>query len=301
MSKHMLITGGTGFIGRPLCSQLLSLGHRVTVFSRQPPSVVRKLCGPVDTIDDLQKIPEVSPIDAVINLAGEGIAAKRWSAARKRQLFDSRVDVTRRLVTELGRLQSAPPVLVSGSAVGYYGNQGDTIVTENTTPADEFTHQLCDAWESAARAAASFGTRVCLSRTGLVVGPGGGFVGQMLPLFRLGLGGRLGDGHQYMPWVHREDVVRGIIWLLETETATGPWNMVSPQPVTNAEFTRVLAACLRRPAILPAPAIALKLILGEMSRLLLTGQRALPHRLQEAGFEFHFSNLREALEDLLAT
>lgn len=301
MNRHVLITGGTGFIGQALCHRLQSLEYRVTVFSRRSQSTVRSLCGPVNAIDDLSKMAEVAPIDAVINLAGEGIAAKRWSAARKRVLTESRVNLTRRLVEEMGRLKTAPAVLVSGSAVGYYGDQGDAIVTENTTPVDEFTHRLCRDWEKAAQAAEALGTRVCLSRTGLVVGSGGGFLGQMLPMFRLGLGGRLGNGRQYMPWVHRNDIVQALIWLLENDSASGPWNIVSPQPVTNAEFTRTLAAALHRPTFLPVPALALKVLLGEMSRLLLTGQRATPTKLQDAGFRFRFSQLSEAFTDVLAT
>jgi uncharacterized protein (TIGR01777 family) len=190
-----------------------------------------------------------------------------------------------------------PGVLVSGSAVGVYGNQGDQLVTEETSPNIEFTHELCRDWEQAALEAEKLGVRVCLSRTGVVAGSGGGFLQRMLLPFKLGLGGKLGSGRQYMPWVHRDDVVAALTWMLENEQARGPYNVVSPAPVTNAEFTKGLARVLSRPAILPAPAFALQLMLGEMARLLLTGQRAVPARLEKEGFRFKYPELADALQD----
>ena len=198
MSQHILITGGTGFIGQLLCHQLQSEGHSLSVLSRRDDSEVQRLCGRVSVIHELSEVPGLAAIDAVVNLAGEGIAEKRWTQRRKQQLWESRITLTGELVRQLRRCATLPTVLVSGSAVGYYGDQGPRDVTDNTEPHDEFTHRLCSAWEEAAWTL-NGETRVCLSRTGLVVGRGGGFLQQMLPLFRLGLGGRLGSGQQYMP------------------------------------------------------------------------------------------------------
>lgn len=297
MTKRILVTGGTGFIGKVLCPELLNRGHALTVLSRQSAKDVRSVCGRVETTSDLNQLRGHPGFYAVINLAGEGIADKRWSDRRKQALRDSRIGVTETLVDVIRTWENAPEVMVSGSAVGFYGNQGATEVTEQTQPEDEFTHQLCRDWENAALALANDKVRVCLSRTGVVAGPGGGFLARMVPPFKFALGGRLGSGQQYMPWIHRDDVVGALIWMLENNEASGPYNVVSPNPVTNAEFTRCLGKVLHRPTPFPAPAAVLKVALGEMSGLLLTGQRAKPARLQAEGYTFHFPELEAALAD----
>ena len=297
MPQKILITGGTGFIGRELCKQLLKSGHTLTVLSRQKPASVKAICGKVEPLSDLNLLKSHPGFDAVFNLAGEGIADKRWSAERKASLLDSRVALTLALVDVIRSWDKPPQTVISGSAVGFYGDQGVHLVTEDSEPNPEFTHQLCSEWEDAALSLQADAVRVCLSRTGLVIGKGGGFLERMKLPFKLGLGGKLGKGKQYMPWVHRQDVVGGLIWMLENPLAHGAYNMVSPNPVTNAEFTRTLARVLNRPAILPAPAPVLKLALGEMSGLLLTGQNAIPARLQSEGFTFSYPVLEEALNN----
>lgn len=297
MEKRILITGGTGFIGQVLCQKLIADGHSLAVLSRQPAHNVQAVCGRVEPLNDLDELRGAEGFDAVINLAGEGIADKRWSEARKQELMDSRIALTNQLVDVIRSWKTLPAVLVSGSAVGFYGDQGSHRVTEDTPPHDEFTHRMCSDWEQAALRLDPTGVRVCLSRTGIVAGPGGGFLQRMLLPFKLGLGGRLGNGEQYMPWIHRDDVVAALIWMVETDTARGAYNVVSPNPVTNRQFTRCLAGVLGRPAIFPAPAPVLKIVLGEMSRLLLTGQMAIPERLEAEGFRFRFPDLAPALAD----
>ncbi|MDO3722015.1 TIGR01777 family oxidoreductase [Marinobacter sp. chi1] len=299
MSQRILLTGGTGFIGQQLCPTLLEQGYELTVLSRQPAKSVMSLCGPVETTRDLNQLRNHRGFNAIINLAGEGIADKRWSDARKKALRDSRIGLTETLVDVARSWETPPAVMVSGSAVGFYGNQDDQAVTEDTPPRDEFTHQLCRDWENAALQLSEQGVRVCLSRTGIVAGPGGGFLQRMVLPFKLGLGGKLGHGQQYMPWIHRADVVAALVWMLDNPDASGPYNVVSPNPVTNEEFTRTLGDALNRPTVIPAPAVALKLGLGEMSRLLLTGQKALPERLLKEGFSFQFPELGAALADCL--
>lgn len=301
MTTSVLITGGTGFIGRELCRQLLSGGHRLTILSRQPPEQVTAICGTVTPVTTVGELHNHNGFDAVINLAGEGIADKRWSPKRKQALKSSRVDLTHSLINSMGSWGKKPDVLVSGSAVGFYGDQGDEVVTEETTPHEEFTHYLCRDWETAALAAERYGVRVCLSRTGIVVGPDGGFLKRMLLPFRLGLGGRLGSGKQYMPWVHRNDVVNALLFLMENTDTSGAYNVVSPFPLTNADFTRCLGQVLHRPTPFPAPAPVLRVALGEMSRLLLTGQRAIPEKLQSSGFDFSYTELGSALTDAVTS
>lgn len=297
MNKRILITGGTGFIGSVLCPQMRGRGYELTVLSRQPADKVRALCGQVEAINDLESLRSHTGYDAVINLAGEGIADKRWTDERKQILRDSRIGLTNTL-TEIIR-SWAPAARGRGFrfCCRLLWGSGQHLVTEDTAPHDEFAHQLCRDWENAALKLQSLNVRVCLSRTGVVVGPGGGFLQRMMLPFKLGLGGRLGNGHQYMPWVHRDDVVAALIWMLETPEAEGAYNVVSPNPATNRDFTRCLASVLRRPAVFPAPAPILKIALGEMSRLLLTGQQALPARLTGSGFGFLYPTLGKALEN----
>jgi len=297
MDHQILVTGGTGFIGQRLCPALLSKGYSLTVLSRQSRDQVQALCGRVEALGDLSDLQGHRGFNAVINLAGEGIADKRWSEARKQTLLDSRVGLTRELAEVVKSWETPPEVLISGSAVGYYGAQGSKTVTEDTAPVDEFTHRMCRDWEAEALAMGNDNTRVCLSRTGLVVGPGGGFLKRMLLPFRMGLGGRIGSGRQYMPWVHREDVVSALIWMLETPEANGAYNVVSPNPVTNRQFTAELANVLHRPAVFPVPETVLKIAMGEMARLLLTGQQAIPKKLTDEGYSFHYRDLGSALED----
>lgn len=295
---QLLITGGTGLIGRHLIERLLTLSHRITVLTRDPERARALLGNRVEYWSTLNDKTSLDGMDAVINLAGEPIADKRWSAEQKRRLGHSRWHVTERLAALINAGSTPPAVLISGSAVGYYGSQGEALVTEDETPADEFTHHLCARWEELAQAAESDKTRVCLLRTGVVLASDGGALAKMLPLFRLGLGGPLGSGKQYMSWIHIDDMVNGILYLLDNPILRGPFNMVSPYPVRNEQFCATLAHALNRPCLLRAPGWALKLLMGEAATLVLDGQRAIPHRLEAAGFGFRFYELEEALTDV---
>jgi len=295
----ILLTGGTGAIGRVLCRALIEQGHSLTVLSRKPESV-RSICGAgVTAIAALADLPASARFDAVVNLAGEPVIGPYWTAKRKQRLWDSRVTLTGQLVDFIGRAEHKPAVLINTSAVGYYGDGGDKILDEEAPGAGGFAHKLCAGWEQAANRASQFGVRVCIVRFGLVLMRQGGLLKSMLPSFRLGLGAGLGDGKQWMPWIHCHDLVAMLEWLLNKPELDGVFNGVSPNPVTQREFTAALARHLHRPAFLSAPAFALKLALGEMGGLLLEGQRAVPKRMQETGFQFRYATLDAALTEII--
>ena len=291
----ILVTGGTGFVGQSLCPALAADGHEVVVLTRQ--SAPRLPKGGVSAVTRLDGL-DASGFGGVINLAGAPIGDARWTLERKRLLLDSRVNTTARLVEWMARAKRRPPVLVSASAVGYYGEQGDRPVTEDTPPTPGFTHDLCAAWEREAAKAGELGVRVCLMRIGVVLDQGGGALAKMLPAFRMGAGGRLGSGNHWFPWIHRADVTAICQWLLENDKARGAYNVGAPNPVTNAEFTRALGRALGRPTVLPMPEAALKLLFGEMSELLLVSDRMLPKRLLDEGFEFRYPDLDRALANI---
>lgn len=296
---RILLTGGTGLIGRALCRHWLEQGHELLVWSRRPEQVPR-LCGAA--VRGVARLEELGDIElhAVINLAGAPIAERHWTRARKALLWESRINLTERLIDWLAGLTRRPQLMISGSAVGWYGDAGERQLREDDPPASsDFASQLCIAWEESAQRAQELGIRVILIRTGLVLARDGGFLTRLLPPFRLGLGGRIGDGRQWMPWIHLQDQVALIDFLLHHPTANGPYNACAPQPVRNAEFTRNLAQALHRPALLPLPAPVLRVGFGELSGLLLGGQHVLPERLSAEGFRFRFSDLPAALDDLL--
>jgi uncharacterized protein (TIGR01777 family) len=234
-----------------------------------------------------------------VNLAGAGIGDARWTRERKRLLLDSRVGTTRALVDWLARA-GQPRTLVSASAVGWYGDQGDRVVTEQTPPVPGFTHDLCAAWEREAQRAAVAGHRVCIARIGVVLEPTGGALAKMLPAFRLGGGGPLASGRQWFPWIHREDMVAVLQWLLENAGANGAYNASAPNPVTNADFTKALGRALGRPAVVPVPGVALKLMFGEMAEILTMSDRMVPMRLLDEGFRFRYPDLAAALAAMFA-
>lgn len=294
----ILITGGTGLIGRHLIPRLLELGHSVIVVTRSPEKARQQLDARVELWKGLNERSTLDGIDAVINLAGEPIADKRWTEEQKQRLCNSRWHITQKLVELFAASIQPPAVLISGSAAGYYGDLGEVVVTEEEPPHNEFTHKLCARWEQIACEAQSDHTRVCLLRTGVVLAPKGGILGKMAPPFKLGLGGPIGSGRQYLAWIHIDDMVNGIIWLLDNDLR-GPFNMVSPYPVRNEQFAHALGHVLHRPAVLRAPATAVRLLMGESSVLVLGGQRALPKRLEESGFGFRWYDLEEALSDVL--
>lgn len=292
---QVLVTGGSGFIGGALCARLQADGHAVTVLTRDPARTARAVPGvrAVATLDGL------GGIDAVVNLAGEPLADGRWTDARKQAFRDSRLDTTRALLAWMANQATPPTVLVSGSAIGYYGPRGDNRLDESAPPADDFAARLCDDWESAAREATALGVRVCTVRIGVVLHPDGGALAKMLPPFRLGAGGPMGTGKQWMSWITRDDLVSLLVFLLGDAEASGAYNGTAPEPVRNEDFARALGAALHRPALLRTPALALKALFGEMSGLLLTGQRVVPARAQVAGFAFAHPTLDAALASLL--
>lgn len=295
----IVLAGGSGFLGRKLAARLRHDRHRVVILTRHPRN---------DSESDVAWHPDgtagplaghLDGVDAVVNLAGEGIADRRWSANRKTALRDSRLLATRTLVRAMAICQTPPRVLVNASGVGYYGPRGEEPATESTPPGSDFLASLCVEWEEEARAAEGHGTRVAMVRTGLVLDAKGGALPRMLPPFRLGFGATIGSGQQFMPWIHVADWVSMVLWLIQSERGAGAFNATAPQPATNRDFTQTLGRVLRRPAVLRAPAFVLKLALGEMSYLLITGQRALPARAEELGFKFAFRALEPALQDIL--
>jgi uncharacterized protein (TIGR01777 family) len=293
----IFITGGTGLIGTAVIEQWLKDGHQLIVQSRYPHRVEQQFGDKVTAVSAITKVTQ--PIDGILNLAGEPIADARWTQTRKQALFDSRVSLTEQLIAGLKQNNLKPQWMISGSAVGWYGNQYGRVLTETSGYEDEFAHRLCNAWEQAARQAEDLGIRLCLLRTGLVLAPKGGFLKRMLLPFKLGLGGRIGDGQQYMPWVHLDDMVRLIEFLRSNDTLSGVFNATAPNPVTNAEFSKALARQLKRPACFPLPAPLLKLGFGEMAELLLHGQRAIPEKATTAGFKFDYTDVDLALNKVL--
>jgi len=270
------LTGASGFIGRALAERLAAAGHQVQPFSLRSPQAL-KVC------------------DALIHLAGEPIA-QRWTPEAKRRIRESRIEGTRRLI---GALPAPPRVFICSSAVGFYGSRGDEVLTEASAPGTGFLAELCVEWERAADEAYALGTRVVKLRTGMVLGPRGGALQKMLPAFRLGAGGRLGSGRQWMPWIHLDDLLRLIEFALGHDGVSGPLNAVVQNPVTNREFTAALAHALRRPAVVAMPAFLLKILFGEMACVLLDSQRAIPRAALDAGFEFRHPELGPALQDVL--
>lgn len=294
---RILVTGGTGFVGKHFIERALSEGHQVMVASRSPRRAKRMFPSEVIVRKKLHKFVKDKP-EIIVNLAGAPIANRRWSDSQKTRLIESRRHTTREVVALCERLaeeKSAPKALISGSAVGFYGDQGSRVVEETTPAHDEFQHRLCEMWEQEAEEATEFGVRVALLRTGLVLDYSGGMLKKMLPAFKFGLGGQLGEGTQYMPWIHRWDLVSMIFFLIEHESLSGPFNASAPNPVTNKEFTRTLGKALNRPTFMHIPSAALHALLGEMSRLLLTGANMQPKRFLQEGFTFRYAELQEAL------
>lgn len=297
--RRIAITGASGFVGQALAATLRSAGCTVLRLVRTTPPDADAV--PWDPATGELDRANLGAVDAVVHLAGENVAAGRWTAARKRALADSRGPATAALCRTLASLPQRPSVLVSASATGIYGDRGDELLDEASAPGRGFLAEVAQDWERATEPAAAAGIRVVHLRIGLVLDRDGGALARMLLPFRLGIGGRLGSGRQWMSWITRQDLVRVIRFALANEALRGPVLAVAPHPVTNRDFTRILARVLRRPALLPVPAFALRLLFGELAdALLLSSQRALPNRLATAGFQWHEPELEGALRSILA-
>lgn len=293
-SGNIVVTGGTGFIGRHLCHYLLEQGYHLWVLSRNPVTAQNLLSERVNVVGSLEELAAIN-FTALINLAGEALASTRWNDKSKQKFRASRVDFTNSIFDFFACTACFPKILLNASAVGFYGDCGDRLVDEREHAGNDFAAQLCCDWEAAARRFESHGVRVCRMRFGIVLEQDGGALKQMLPAFRLGLGGRMGAGQHYMPWIHRRDLLRLILFLLQQELASGAINAVAPESVTNLQFTRLLAQSLHRPALLPMPEPVLRLLFGEMAdALLLSSQRVVPAAAQSLGFKFEYPHLQQA-------
>ena len=303
----VILAGGTGFLGRPLWSRLAAGGHEVVVLTRGPE--VQSAIGRTVSWRPGEAVvggasswaSEIDGADVVINLSGEGLANGRWTARRKQALRESRILATRNLVAAVRASVQKPAVFVSGSAVGFYGNTGDRAIDESCPPGSDFLATLCVDWEAEAHAASPLGCRVVIVRAGVVLARGGGVLQRLILPFRLFAGGPLGSGRQYMSWIHRDDWIDLIEWAMDRPQISGPVNATAPHPVTNAEFSAALGRALRRPSRLRVPALAMRLIVGELADVaLLQGQRVLPKRALDAGFQFTYPDLPAALQAALA-
>lgn len=301
---RILITGGTGLIGQALIQELIQLDHQIVLFTRTKSCAKHRFSTPtpqlesiVDNIDDI----DFNKLDAIINLAGEPIVNKRWTEKQKQILCESRWQLTAKLTDKILAADIPPHTLISGSAIGIYGRQGERNVDENFDDFyPEFSSILCEEWETIALKAQTEKTRVCLLRTGIVLAEKGGALAKMLPAFRLGLGGPIGNGQQVMSWIHIQDMVNVILFLLNNAELNGPFNATAPKPVSNKVFSKTLASELHRPCIFKVPEFVLKLAMGEMSDLLIYGQHVYPKRLLDAGFQFRYLDLNQALKNVLA-
>jgi uncharacterized protein len=295
---QILMTGGTGFIGQALCTELIHRGHQLCILTRRASVALTNLPQGVRFISDFNEIASDEVFDAVINLAGEPIA-RRWTDKVKTQLLASRVGVTKRLVTTLKRLNTPPRVLISGSAIGYYGPGGDVEITESSPFVQSFSHELCEAWEKAALKAKKKGIRVCCIRTGVVLGSHGGVLEKLRLAYLMGMGGPIGSGKQWLSWVHLDDLIRILLFCLENEHIEGPVNATAPFPVQQSFFAKTYGGVLRRPAFLPMPPLTVRLLFGQMGEeLMLDGQKVIPSKLLENHFEFRYPTLQSALQNI---
>jgi len=295
---NIFITGGMGFVGQHICRYLLQAGHQVTACGRSAKQ--NKIAHPdftylsIDTSVKGDWQEQISQFDTIINLAGVSIF-KRWTDTYKQSIYNTRIQTTRNIVSAMSKNTS----LFSASAVGYYGPSQDDVITESHPPGKDFLAAVCQDWETEALKATKKNCRVIIGRFGIILGHGGGALHSMLPAFRMMLGGPLGNGKQWMPWIHIQDLCRGISFLIEKVDKEGVFNFCSPQPIRNIEFTRSLGHALNRPAVIPAPAFMIRLIFGELAETLLTGQKAIPEQLINNGFTFQFLNIEQSLSDLL--
>lgn len=294
---NILMTGGTGLIGSEFIRQFLDK-HSFTVVSRNLVKARERLGEDVEYVESIAAIKNLDKFDAVINLAGEPIADKRWTGTQKKKICDSRWNTTAELVSKINDSTSPPDVFISGSAIGFYGSQGDRIVSEDTPPHNEFTHELCAKWEAIANSIVQEKTRVVTLRTGVVLTDKGGALDKMALPFKLGTGGTLGSGKQYLAWIHLQDMVQGISFLLNNSACSGAFNLTAPEPATNKEFSKSLAKALRRPCLFNVPSFVMKIAMGESSTMILEGQRVIPEKLVAAGYKFKFPSLTEALSDI---
>ncbi len=298
------VTGATGLIGKSLCTRLQREGKQLVLFARNTRSAQSSFPGARvlewDAVAGPPPMGSLDGVDAVVHLLGEGIADGRWSSSRKKAIRESRIEGTRNLVEGLRRSSQPPGLLVSGSAIGFYGSRGDEELDESSERGDGFLVDVCQAWEEQARAAEALGIRTVLLRTGIVLSTHGGALAKMLPPFRMFVGGALGSGKQWMSWIHMDDEVGLIRHILTSDEFRGAVNATAPGPVTNSQFSKTLGRVLGRPSILPAPGLVLKLVMGEMAQeLLLNGQKVLPKRALASGYSFKFPELEGALRDLL--
>lgn len=306
----VVVTGATGFIGRPICADLVKGGHRVTALSRDAGRARSILGHEIQSLEwGAGKSDEwkqaVSEAEAIIHLAGESVAGQTWTPQFKEKIRTSRVEPTRALFEVIAASAQKPSVLVSASAVGFYGDRKDETITEESKPGKGFLPEACQQWEQEVERASEFGVRVCRMRIGIVLGKGGALEKMLHPLplplspWKLGLGGPLGNGKQWMPWIHLDDVVGLFLWAATTSEVKGAVNTTAPNPVTNAEFSHALGRALHRPSALPVPAFALKLLLGEFADTVLTGQKALPTVAQRLGYRFRYTDIDAAVKAAL--
>ncbi len=299
-AMRVTVTGASGFIGRRLLPRLEAAGHNLHLVGRAP-KAGRPAGAQFSAWDPETGLPPPLAVDcdAIIHLAGEPVD-QRWTPEAKRRMRDSRVRGTTNLVDAIRASDRKPSVLISSSAVGFYGDRGDQILTEDASPGDTFLAKVSLEWEAAARAAEAMGIRVVLLRTGIVLGPNGGALAKMTPPFKAGVGGRLGSGKQWMPWIHLDDLVGLICFALDNPKIAGPLNGSAPNPVTNADFSDALGRALHRPAILPVPEFAIRLLYGEMAEILFHSQRVVPQKAVQSGYEFLHPEVLAALKSVLA-
>jgi hypothetical protein len=296
---RVLIAGGSGFLGQKLAVRLRDEGYRVQILTRRPSTATDTIAWNPDGMPGT--LPQqFDGADGVVNLAGETLAKWPWTTRRKRAIWESRILSTRTIAKAIASCARPPRVFISSSATGYYGPRGDEPVSESSPPGTDFLAGLCVEWEQEARAVDSGPTRVCVVRTGLPLSLAGGALPVLLLPFKFGVGGPVGSGRQYLPWIHLDDWIAMVMWMLTTDRATGAFNATAPEPITNREFARAVGRALRRPAVMPAPAFAVRLVLGEMAVLALAGQRAMPVHAEQLGFHFSHRAFEPALKSLLS-
>lgn len=298
--KHILLTGGTGFIGKELRRLLLQEGHYLTIVTRRPNKYEDEKAKNQQFIAwDGDLVSAMNEANIVIHLAGENVFSQRWSDEVKKKIYNSRIEGTRALVDAMREAESKPELFISASASGYYGDGGDSIKTENDPAANDFLAKVCVDWEAEAQKATELGVRVANPRIGIVLEKDGGAMEKMIPPFQFFVGGPVGDGKQYMSWIHREDLINALLFPIKNETIEGAYNVCAPEPVTMNLFADVLGDVMNRPVLLRVPKIALQVMYGEGAKPILDSIRMKPKVLQEQGFDFRFDDLEEALADIL--